>query len=512
MRIVRPMDPGYEKDCEISNARFHYHPWAIYYCESAEDVVTAIGEARARGKAVRIRSGGHQHEGMCIANDVLLIDVSSMNSIDHREPGRVWIGAGAPLTMVYVAMWQHGYLFSGGGCGDVHLGGLTQGGGWGPVARKLGLTCDSLVAVEIVTAFGQIMKVSQDGSASDRALMVALRGGGGGNFGVITKFCFRMHPWRVGYTDVLLSWGDEQLPGARLDQFVLNWVRSFPRDADDNLTTFLRLSVVDEPGGDRAVLGGRYLGDEEQARQVMGRLLGGQPTARKAEYTKSPRQFVRSAEDAEPEPIDPDQLEVLRKTLGTLPGYQPGPLMRKGAAEAAKATETMVATETTEVEAEAEADAQADLSETCAGIPIRHKISSGFARPQFDLPAVQALTGFVRNTPPQREARQYVSFHCLGGAIANDLDGSSFAFRDRNFLLQYQAWWPPAATNLDRPCIEWIENFRRTMAPHTDGAFINFVDRDIPLPEYYKGKLAHLVDMKQRWDPGRFFRFEMSIP
>jgi hypothetical protein len=492
MRIVRPTDPGYDKDCEISNARFDYRPWAIYYCESAQDVVTAIGEARALRKAVRIRSGGHQHEGMCTANGVLLIDVSSMNSIDHREPGRVWIGAGAPLTMVYVAMWQHGYLFSGGGCGDVHLGGLTQGGGWGPVARKLGLTCDSLVAVEIVTAFGQIKKISQDGSASDRALMVALRGGGGGNFGVITKFCFRMHPWGEGYTDVLLSWGDEQLPGARLDQFVLNWVGSFPRDADDNLTTFLRVSVVDEPGGARAVIGGRYLGDEAVARQVTRRLLGNQPLPRTAEYTKSPRQFVRSPADTEPVPIDPDQLEALGKTLGTLPGYQPGPaLVTTGAVET---------------------DAQANLSETCAGIPIRHKISSGFARPQFDLPAVQTLTSFIRNSQSRPEAHQYVSFHCLGGAIATDGEGSSFAFRDRNFLLQYQAWWQREAGHLDGPCIEWIKNFRLAMAPHTDGAFINFVDRDIPLPEYYKGKLAHLINMKQQWDPDKFFRFEMSIP
>jgi hypothetical protein len=492
MKVVGPGDPGYDKDRQISNARFDYRPLAIYYCENAEEVATVIRKAHDSKKAVRIRSGGHQHEGMCTADGVLLIDLSSINSIDCRVgEGRVWIGAGASLTKVYVDLWNQGYLFSGGGCGDVHVGGLTQGGGWGPVARQFGLTCDSLVGVEMVTAKGAVVTISQDGGDEESALLWALRGGGGGNFGVVTKFCFRLVPWvHAVYTDVIIKWGDEDLPNEdSLDQLVLNWIQLFPRDVDTSLTTFMRVGVV-ESGGDRVVIGGRYLGAETQARETMARLLAGQPRPRSAEYPPSPTQhetMMATAEGSEPR-----LRELLGRRLATMPEYQPGPALLQRAS--------------------AQGEPPVDLSETCLGIPIRHKISSGFARQQFDLTAVRALTSVIRNSRAIPGSRQYLSLHCLGGMIANYGNDSAFAFRDRTVLLQYQAWWQPDSPQLDGPCIKWIESFRQNMAPYTDGAFINFVDRDIALSEYYKGSMAQLIKVKRHWDPDDWLRFEMSIP
>jgi FAD binding domain/Berberine and berberine like len=476
MKIVRPGDPEYDKDRQIANARFDYHPAGIYYCENADDVGKVIRTAREQQAPIRIRSGGHQHEGMCSGNGVLLIDLSSIHAIEYVGADQVWVGAGAALRDVYVDLWQHGSLFSGGGCGDVHVGGLTQGGGWGPVSRKYGLTCDSLVAVEIVNANGQAAVISELGAGSD--LLWALRGGGGGNFGVITKFCFRLHPWSPGYTDLTLTWGDQELPGELLDNFVRNWIERFPGDGDKNLTTFMRVSVVDEPGGDRVILGGRYLGLPDQTEALIERLLANQPQPRSADYQPSMDPIQPGT------PIAPEHLEHARKTLGTLRGYQPGPALQ---------------------------GADPNLSDTCAGIPLRHKISSGFARREFGMDAIRTLTTFIRSGSIQREARQYVSFHSLGGAVVTG-QPSAFAFRDRNFLLQYQAWWMPHAVNLDVPCITWIEKFRGVMAPYTDGAFINFIDRDIPLAEYYKDKMPQLIQIKRSWDPNDFFRFQMSIP
>lgn len=125
---------------------------------------------------------------------------------------------------------------------------------------------------------------------------------------------------------------------------------------------------------------------------------------------------------------------------------------------------------------------------------------------------VSALTTFIRKTTPEPHdvARQYVSLHSLGGAASNERLPTSYAFRDRFVLLQYQAWWN--GKGLDTTCIEWIEKFRKTMAPYTNGAFINFVDRDILLEEYYKEKLPRLMQVKQYWDPQNFFIFGMSIP
>ncbi len=86
-------------------------------------------------------------------------------------------------------------------------------------------------------------------------------------------------------------------------------------------------------------------------------------------------------------------------------------------------------------------------------------------------------------------------------------------FAIASYCCSDQAWWQSDAARLDKRCIAWIESLRKTMAPYTDGAFINFVDRDIPLAEYYKTKLPQLlVEVKQQWDPHDFFKFEMSIP
>lgn len=496
MKIVRPNDHEYKADCVLANDRFYYLPRAIYYCENADDVKTAITDSGGTSGSVRIRAGGHHHEGMCSANGVLLIDVSLINKIKY-EGDRVWIGAGASLTAIYSDLWQNGYMFPGGGCLDVHVGGLAQGGGWGGVSRKFGLTCDSLVGVEMVTAAGtRVTALQEDQDENHRTLLRALRGGGGGNFGVITKFCFRLHRWSEPYTDVTLTWSDRNLPGEKLDQFVSHWLRSFPDDPDHNLTTFLRLSAVDDPGGDRLVLGGRYLGNVNQADARITALLAGQPPPRVARYESTfPWQRGMSAGAAA---LESQQREVLGMRLGALPEYQPGP--------------------TRALKASAAAGATPDVSDTCGGVPLRHKLSSGFAVPQFDPDGIRAMTSYIRQGGPWPDSRLYVSLHCFGGAIANEGDGSAFAFRDRKVLLQYQAWWLPEAASLDGHCIGWIGSFRRAMEGHTQGAFINFIDARVQLDEYYcnavtkNDKIPQLVAAKRRWDPGNLFRFEMGIP
>ena len=473
MKIVRPGDPGYDKDCVISNARFDYRPSAIYYCANAQDVKKAIAAAGAND--VRIRSGGHQHEGMCSANGVLLIDVSSINGFDFK-PGRVWIGAGAALKDVYLKLWPLGYYFPGGACGDVHVGGLTQGGGWGLGLRQYGLTCDSLIGAEIVTASGDIYPIPRAGHPEDQKLLQALRGGGGGNFCVVTRFCFRLHQRAYGYCDLAATWGDAQLPGNILDKLLRRWITAFPGDEDQNLTTFMRLAVAPSGTDDRLLLSGRYLGSPMNAQRTLERLLRGLPLPL-VHYTLSPFQPPKAKGAPR---LSRSERERLREHLGTHPGYQPGP---------------------------------AGLTSTCAGVAIRHKVSSGFVRRRADLNLVSALIDVIRNTtPPQPPgaARQYVSLHCLGGAASDEPLASAYAFRDRSVLLQYQAWWQ--GQGLDKTCIDWIKNFRNTMAPYTRGAFINFVDRDIPLVDYYNGKLPLLVQVKQQWDPEHFFQFEMGIP
>jgi len=494
MKIVRPGDPEYNKDRQISNARFDYKPWAIYYCANGTEVANAIADALTAHKPIRIRSGGHQHEGMCSGNDVALIDLSLINKIDFSNPNSVTIGAGAYLKDVYAQLWTHGLLFPGGACGDVHVGGLTQGGGWGLVSRKFGLTCDSLIGAEIVTADGYVGPIPRQQLPDGVQLLQALRGAGGGNFCVVTKFVFTRHPWGQWYTDLTLKWSDLTLPGPNLERLVKHWVDTFPNLADDKLTTFLRIGAVDSATADRLVIGGRYLGTLYETQDVMKNLLGNVPMPYEADYQSSPP--PRRLTDAV-QPLDAGELAYLRRRLGTVPEYQPGPAMLGAAL----------------------APGQVDLTSTCAGVPIRHKVSSGFANPTLDANAIKTLVGLIRETPVDKRgrARQYVSLHSLGGAIRQQREPSSFVFRDRDVLLQYQAWWQPDAPDLDGPCIKWVENVHTKMKPYTDGAFINFVDVDIPLGEYYKNArgqdaMPFLRKVKKDWDRNDVFKFKMSIP
>jgi hypothetical protein len=496
MKIVRRGDPGYDEDRQIQNARFNYYPLAIYYCCNIDDVKRAIVDANNDGVQVRVRAGGHQHEGMCSGDGVYLIDVTGIHDYSYtRSPGYVWIGAGASLGDIYVELWKQKLLFPGGLCSGVHVGGLAQGGGWGGIARAFGLTCDSLMGVDIVKADGSSRTVLETGSDDDRALLRALRGAGGGNFGVVTHFCFSLHPWPRAYTDMTLQWWDADLQG-KLYDLMKRYVEYFPGDDDHRLTTFLRLLVVG-PNDSRALIGGRYLGTAVDARAKMEKMLSGLPPPKNPEYKQTLSQEETVAAGIE---IDDAHLTSLRATLSTLPGYQPGPGLGD------------------DVSATAAAAAPPDLTNTCAQVPLRHKISSAFLIDNFDSSTVvKLLIKYIESSPFTQNARQYVSLHCLGGAIDMPKMNSCYGFRGRRILLQYQAWWMPDRPDLDALCIPWIEKFRRVMEHDTDGAFINFVDRDIPLDYYYGGandrreNLNKLRAVKRSIDPTNFFCVGMGI-
>jgi hypothetical protein len=272
-------------------------------------------------------------------------------------------------------------------------------------------------------------------------------------------------------------------------------------DKDLKLTTFLRLSSVKDAASDRAIIGGRYLGDETAARKVMESLLDGQAIPYAVSYKPSVHPSSIAAVSKE---TDAAHWDRIGRALASLPGYQPGPeLTAESAAALAAAPDAKPGLP------------PPNVSDTCAGVPLRHKISSGFPSARFDLESIRLAIHMVNEAHYDADARQYVSFHSLGGTVSHQPPGdAAYAFRDRNFLLQYQAWWMPLRRDLDPICIGWIERFRNAMKDfnHTSGAFINFVDRDIPVPEYYAASYHELRDVKARWDRKYFFRFGLSIP
>jgi hypothetical protein len=190
--LLLPADQGYDA------ARVPYNevyagrrPAAIARCATVADVQACVETARTSRTPTAARGGGHSYGGYSTPEQGLVVDVGAMDRVTVNQDGTATVQAGARLIDVYAGLAQHGRALAAGSCPTVGVAGLTLGGGQGVLARKYGLTCDQLDAVEVVLADSTTTTAT---TARDGDLFWALRGGGGGNLGIVTAFTFRTAP------------------------------------------------------------------------------------------------------------------------------------------------------------------------------------------------------------------------------------------------------------------------------------------------------------------------------
>ena len=189
-RQVGPEDSGYDEARKVYNAMIDRRPALVAYAAGVEDVVRAVDFAREGGLLLAVRGGGHNGAGLGSCDDGVVLDLSGLKQIEVDPAARTArVGGGCTWGEVDAATHEHGLATPSGIISTTGVGGLTLGGGIGYLSRKYGLTIDNLLEAEVVLAGGERVRAAADENPD---LFWAIRGGGG-NFGVVTSFLFRLH-------------------------------------------------------------------------------------------------------------------------------------------------------------------------------------------------------------------------------------------------------------------------------------------------------------------------------
>ena len=237
--VLRPDDEGYDEARSVWNGMVDRYPAAVVRCAGAADVMAAVDFARERDLPLAVKGGGHNVAGKAVCDDGLVVDLSPMDGV-RVDPGArtARVGAGATWADVDHETQAFGLATTGGLDSRTGVAGLTLGGGIGYLARPYGLSCDNLLAADVVTARGELVTASEE---ENPELFWGLRGGGG-NFGVVTAFEFELHEVgpEVGTAQVFY-------PAEQATE-VLRSYREFVTDAPDEVACYaMVLHVPPEP-------------------------------------------------------------------------------------------------------------------------------------------------------------------------------------------------------------------------------------------------------------------------
>ena len=428
-------------------------PKAVVLCATAADVAETIRAARRAGAEIAVRGGGHCFAGRSSTRGIL-IDLSELRSVSVAD-GLARVEAGALLGDVYERLDSLGLTIAAGACPSVGIAGLTLGGGLGILGRRYGLTCDQLVGAQVVLADGRFVDCDEQ---REPDLFWALRGAGGGQFGIVTSFLFTPVPAH-DLTCFKLSW-----PYAQAVSAIDVW-QDWAPDAPGEVAASLLVNAGGDLEEPLVTIFGAMLGTETEAAAILDRMI------------------VRL--DAEPISTTIEQMpHRVAKTF--LAEHAPGAERSEGA--------------------------------TPVQPPQRRAM---FARSEFfrrPLPrdTIAALVDSFaegRGTGHTRE----LDFTPWGGAYNRiPTDATAFAHRNERFLLKHAVVLDADAATYERNAArDWLTRSWSIVHPHgSRGVFANFPDPDLTdwARAYHGDNYERLTRIKARYDSDNLFRFHQSLP
>ena len=440
---------GYDQAHLLFSTRFdHISPRAVVFCESLGDVQRTVRWARRHAIRIVPRSGGHSYGGYS-TTDGVIVDVSRLNAVRLDAANRAVVGAGARLIDVYDGLWQHGRTIPAGSCPTVGIAGLAQGGGVGFAARKFGLTCDNLLEATVVLANGTAVVAN---AHQHQDLYWALRGGGGGNFGIVTRLLFRTHP--VGQVATFtLEW-----PWADAKKVVQAWQRFAPH-APDGMFSVLNLNAA-AGGRARITSAGQLIGSVDRLRELLKPLT----------TVATPTRFAVTSRS-----------------------YMDAQMMWAGCSGALAACHL---------------PPQGTLGRST------FKGKSSFANRPLSSQGIDTMIHQIEARIATSNGSGIILLDSYGGAINRvPKDATAFVHRDALFSMQYLAYWDPSVSA--DPSLRWLRTFYAAMRPYVSGyAYQNYIDPELGRwgHAYYGTNLDRLISVKRRYDPKNVFRFSQSIP
>ena len=448
--VILPGDSAYNQARLLFDTRFDsIKPKAVVYCESREDVQRTVRWARKHAVRIVPRSAGHSYGGYSSTSAGVIVDVSRLNGIALDAQHHAVVGAGARLIDVYDRLWRSRRTIPAGSCPTVGIAGLTLGGGIGFASRKFGLTCDNLLEATVVLADGTAVIANAQRQPD---LFWALRGGGGGNFGIVTRFVFRTHPvGQVATYTIEWPWSDAK-------KVVQAWQKLAPH-APDGLFSVLNLNAV-VGGRTRITSAGQFFGSTERLRALLQPLVNAATPTR---FSVTSRTYM-------------DAQEMWAGCSGTIEECHLPP--------------------------------QGNLGRST------FKGKSSIANRPLSPAGIDTMLRQLEARLNVGSGSGIILLDSYGGAINRvKKNATAFVHRDALFSMQYLAYWDaPAPAD---PNLRWLRSFYAAMRPYVSPfAYQNYIDPELGKwgRAYYSTNLDRLIAVKRRYDPQNVFRSAQSIP